>query len=129
MQDVVRGEGSASVNSITSATASYLRSNCRSPRGQRCRRSGPVGPASLHLHRSTVWVSLSLLRTPHMSPSPPQGNPCEEPCLGRLRGSSQSVGSVCRTPDVKENNQCFNQLCVHKHISYNFRNMNKWSEC
>lgn len=103
MQDLGRGEASGSVNSTTFPAASYLRSNRCSPRGQRCRRSGPVGPASFHLHRSTVWVSLSLLRIPHTSLSPPQGNPCEEPYQGKLRGSSQSVGSVCRTPDVKGN--------------------------
>lgn len=93
------GQCSVYVNPTSSADVSYLRSNRRRPpRGQRCRRSGPVGPASLHLHRSTVWEFLSLRRSPHTSLSPPRGNPCEEPCQGRLRGSSPSVGSACRTP-------------------------------
>lgn len=90
----------------SSAAVSYLRSDRRRPpRGQRCTRSGPVAPASLHLHRSTVWGSLALRRSPHTSLSPPRGNPCEERCQGRLRGSSPSVGSACRTPEVKEHDR------------------------
>lgn len=91
------------VGQSSSVAASYLRSDRRRPpRGRRCRRSGPVGPASLHLRRSTVWGFLSPRRSPRTSLSPPRGSPCEEPCQGRLRGSSPSAGSAYRTPEVKE---------------------------
>lgn len=134
MQDLGRGERSGLVlNSMTSATASYLRSNRqRSPRGQRCRRSGPVGPASLHPRHSTVWVFLSLRHSPRTCLSPPRGNPCEEPYQGRLRGSSQSVGNVCRTPDVKENNRLLSSLSTTncpKLICNNLKTTGEWSEC
>lgn len=93
----------------TSQAASHLGSSRPFPRGQYYRHSGPVVPASLHQHHSTIWACPSLLRSPHtnLSLPPKRMSPFvalfqeKRPSFLKLRGT------VCRRPYVKEENTVF----------------------
>ena len=91
----------------TSKATSDLGSSHPSPRGRCYRRSGPVVPASLHRHHSTVWACPSPLHSPHMHPSlpPERMSPCAAPCRETPPGFSKWTGSVCKTPNVEEKNR------------------------
>lgn len=92
------------INTKTSKTASHPGSSHPSPRGQCYRNSRPVAPTSLHPHRSTIWVCPSPPRSPHTHPSlpPERTSPYAALCQEKPPGSLLSLGSVCRTPYVKE---------------------------